>query len=81
MQGSVAMNQSVPIVTTGAASASVAENCLSDFDLVARVRNLDGWVSPHGLAPRATFERLVAEGLLEALPGRPLYRVRAGGVP
>jgi hypothetical protein len=75
------MNQSVSIALAEAASASDAGNRQSDLELVARVRDLDGWVSPAGLAPRETFERLVAAGLMQALPGRPLYRALAGDVP
>lgn len=47
-------------------------------ELLACLRDMKGWVSPEGLAPRAAFDRLVEAGLLEAWPGRPLYRARAG---
>jgi hypothetical protein len=52
-----------------------------EFDLVACLRGLDGWVAPDGLAPRAAFERLAERGLLEAWPNRPLYRAPRNTTP
>ena len=47
-----------------------------DGELLDCLRGMGGWVSPEGLAPRGRFDRLVEAGLLEAWPGRPLYRAR-----
>lgn len=59
----------------GAEGADAAPD-LPARDLLVCLRALGGWVAPEGLAPRADFDRLVEQGLLEAWPGRPLYRVR-----
>lgn len=48
------------------------------LDLVRCIRALDGWVAPDGLAPRAVLDGLVERGLLDAWPGRPLYRAPRG---
>lgn len=58
------------------ADAPDAASSLPARDLLDCLRALGGWVAPDGLAPRADFDRLVEQGLLEAWPGRPLYRVR-----
>ncbi|HEY1722545.1 MAG TPA: hypothetical protein VGG27_14980 [Magnetospirillaceae bacterium] len=65
---------SEPVFTTPIKADPLAE-ALSDLALVRCVRGFDGWVMPDGLAPRPVFERLVEQGVLEAWPGRPLYRV------
>lgn len=49
--------------------------------LLLCIGSLGGWVGPHGLATRAELDALVARGVLEVWPGRPLYRIPVARIP